>query len=94
MGVGTHGKDGEGGVRRGRRGGSRGGGARAIRPQQEEVLALFGLRGAPVPQQRALPPRRRRLLCHAGAAGVLVARADPAPTNGAGASLGAGLLLD
>jgi hypothetical protein len=92
--VGTHGEDGEGGVRRGRGGGSRGGGARAVRPQQEEVLALFGLRGAPVTQQRALPPRLllRRLPTHAGASGVLVARADPAPA--AGAALGAGLLLD
>lgn len=96
MAVGTYGEYGEGGVLRGHGGGRRVGGARAVRFQQEEVLALFGLRRAPVPQQRALPPRLllRRLPSQAGASYVLIARADPAPPAAAGAALRASLLLD
>uniref|UniRef100_A0A0A9G000 Uncharacterized protein n=1 Tax=Arundo donax TaxID=35708 RepID=A0A0A9G000_ARUDO len=92
-----NGEDGEGGVRRGRGRGGGGGGARAVRPEQEEVLTLLGLRGAPVPQQRPLPRPLRGLPSSGGwsdpASLVLVARADPAPTA-ACAALRAGLLLD
>lgn len=53
-----NGEDGEGGMVRGGWRGVGSGGARAVGPEEEEILALLGLRGAPVAQQR---PARRLL---------------------------------
>lgn len=87
----THSEYGKSGVRRGGGGGSGGRRTRTVRPEQEEVLALLGLRCAPVSQQGSLA---MRLLNSGGAACVLVTRANPAPAGGTRAALGACLLLD
>lgn len=95
--IGTHGEDGEGGVRGGR-GGDGDGGTQAVRSEQEEVLALFALRGAPIAQERALQPRLRRRLPSCARASysrcILVSCGDPAFAADYGVSLRAGLRLD